>query len=103
MNPIEQAMATQPGYDAVSPENIPEVLREVTMIRGALSGVEHRWEELVIQLRPVRQQRPEMVSPDSPQDSFAVYSPLAKDLREIYAEVSRIEDWIVSLIGELGL
>jgi hypothetical protein len=92
------------AFNPEHPENMPEIIREITMIRGALTAIDHRWEELVSKVSPVRMQRPEMVDSSVPvQDNLSVYSPIARELRAIYEEVGRWELRIVTLTGELGL
>lgn len=94
----------QAAYNPDHPENMPEVPREITMIRGALEGVGRRVDDLRNQLKIVRLQKPEAVSESTKGDEpWPVYSDLGKQLRDVYREISQIEDALSGLTGELAL
>jgi hypothetical protein len=95
------------GIPSQSPENMPEVPREVNIIRGAALNVQQRARELSEQLGPITRQYPESVSdqvkPIGENDNFPVNSPLGQELRLIYKELQETEDILSRAIHRLAV
>lgn len=80
----------QPSMD---PHNMPQVRRELVMLRGALSSVHTKANELIEQLPDFMRQEPENDTAKLMEipTEMPVTSPFAQELRELTNECSTIE------------
>lgn len=84
------------------PDEMPEVLREMVMIRGAVISTEKVVEELLSRLDGVRHNRPE-ISEINKQSTPEVLTPLGQDLRQVYNDLSALNDRVLRVVGQLHL
>lgn len=84
------------------PDEMPEVLREMTLIRGVMVGTERAVEELLSRLDGVRHNRPE-ASEINKQSIPPVVTPMGQDLRRIYNDLSNLTDRVLRVTGQLHL
>lgn len=98
---ISEARARRMEVRGSDPTSIPEVTRELTMLRGALHGVEQRIAELAGELEPILD--PKMVAihltgeehraeVDRPEDErFPVVTEIGRELQALSRTVSEFE------------
>lgn len=82
------------------PDAMPEVLRELTMLRGAVESVRQVADHLTHRLAHV-------LAPPVPRDTvpptqaFSIDSAVGHHVRDTYTDVSRIEDQLASILARL--
>jgi hypothetical protein len=77
------------------PEQMPEIARELTIVKGAFASLQIRTEELITKLTPA-------LRPDTPHDGvalkegFEVRTPVGQELHELQHMISKLEDRVAS-------
>lgn len=85
-----------------APDTMPEVTRELTMLRGALLGLEHAAGQLVAVVEPVLNAGP--VSPTlEGADTLPVESELGRELHELLKRTSRLEHLLLTTAHRVAL
>jgi hypothetical protein len=100
----EQAQRPLLPHDA-HPESAPELPREITILKGAVSSVDKRVRELIDRLEPVlRPTEPTAeVAAKLGSDSLPVSTRYAVELRDIQHELSRLEDVVSYVLHRLEI
>lgn len=86
---------------------MPEIQRELTIVRGAATTVLHRARQLEEQLKPIIRQYPEAIREEPMkmpgEDTFPVNSPLGQEVRGIYQELQLAEDMLDRLLNRVAV
>lgn len=91
---------------AQTPEEMPEIHRELAMLRGAFTSLESRTREMLEKVKPVVRSvdpRPSEVEMKIAEDHFQVRTSIGTVLRELTQEVSRLEDDVAGVIFRIEL
>lgn len=99
---MEAGMLPQPTQ---TPEEMPELQRELTILAGASQGMLIRAKELHEKLLPIIRQYPESADRTEPgkDSAFPTYTPLGNQMRQIYSTMQEAEDIISTLIHRAGV
>lgn len=106
---IEQETALRmEAREKGAPGDMPEIDREITMVQGALQGVEQRLAELAARLRPVLDEKTwavlnhgddNRVLADSTRDDLHPQSEYGVRLRNVQYEIAAVEHFL-SYLGQ---
>lgn len=86
-----------------SPEELGEVDRELTMLRGALAGVQQRVAELCVRVEPVLRELPGPVPPQPFEPGFPVETDLGRRLADVRRQLGELEQLAGVTVSRLAV
>lgn len=87
----------------VAPDEMAEIPRELTMLKGAVSSLHSSANDLLGKISPTIREEPENDGLSEIPTKFPVHSEVGKAVREIYDEVSTIENKLARAYHRSGL